>query len=272
MMKGKEQEINEEDKVKILVVGDTGVGKTSIVHLLCQGKVLNNPQWTEGCNLDVMIHNYQDSNIEKEYFVEFWDVGGSLKYMPSRHIFYDNADGIVFVHDLSNKKSLTNLQNWEQEIFQVIGGVSQLLSDESEVIEMRYINGSQTLPIMKIGNKLDLCRTKPTIDHEQGTRVMHINALSPTTFKEIRPQQFMNDFLNKVIHAKFYQQYWHMYRTSAHKSPLHHSSPSSSVRDMPSISSPPITTTDKHITNRSRGPVLTYIDESKIPSNYMTSV
>lgn len=33
----------------------TGVGKSSLVHLLCQNQVLGNPSWTVGCSVDVRV-------------------------------------------------------------------------------------------------------------------------------------------------------------------------------------------------------------------------
>uniref|UniRef100_A0A8C8DL28 RAB, member of RAS oncogene family-like 3 n=1 Tax=Oryzias sinensis TaxID=183150 RepID=A0A8C8DL28_9TELE len=44
------------DRVKVLVLGDSGVGKSSLVHLLCQNQVLGNPSWTVGCSVDVRIN------------------------------------------------------------------------------------------------------------------------------------------------------------------------------------------------------------------------
>uniref|UniRef100_A0A8C9G333 RABL3 n=1 Tax=Pavo cristatus TaxID=9049 RepID=A0A8C9G333_PAVCR len=41
------------DRVKVLVLGDSGVGKSSLVHLLCHNQVLGNPSWTVGCSVDV---------------------------------------------------------------------------------------------------------------------------------------------------------------------------------------------------------------------------
>lgn len=43
------------EKVKILVVGDSGVGKTSLVHLICHQEVLKRPNWTIGCSVDVKV-------------------------------------------------------------------------------------------------------------------------------------------------------------------------------------------------------------------------
>jgi Rab-like protein 3 len=43
------------EKVKIVVVGDSGVGKTSLVHLITHQEVLKKTQWTIGCSVDVKV-------------------------------------------------------------------------------------------------------------------------------------------------------------------------------------------------------------------------
>ncbi len=43
------------EKVKIVVVGDSGVGKTSLVHLIAHQEVLKKPTWTIGCEVDVKV-------------------------------------------------------------------------------------------------------------------------------------------------------------------------------------------------------------------------
>lgn len=71
----------------------------------------------------------------KKYFIEFFDIGGSSRYEVARGVFFDNPDGTlppvlalplsltllspigaIFVHDLSNKKSRTNLGKWVREL------------------------------------------------------------------------------------------------------------------------------------------------------------
>ena len=51
-------------------------------------------------------------------FSELFDVGGSHGHRNSRHVFYNNYQGIILVHDLSNRKSEQNLERWLREIVQ----------------------------------------------------------------------------------------------------------------------------------------------------------
>ncbi|XP_077335730.1 rab-like protein 3 isoform X2 [Lithobates pipiens] len=87
------------DRVKVLVLGDSGVGKSSLVHLLCQNQVLGNPSWTVGCSVDVRLHEYKEGTPEeKTFFIELWDVGGSVGSASSlkkaRAAFYNGINGL----------------------------------------------------------------------------------------------------------------------------------------------------------------------------------
>ncbi|XP_062609920.1 rab-like protein 3 isoform X3 [Saccostrea cucullata] len=105
------------DKVKIVVVGDSGVGKTSLVHLISHQQPTNNPPYTIGCSVEVKLHDYKAGTPgEKTFFIEMWDVGGSTSHRNSRSIFYHSVHGILLVHDLSNRKSHQNLRKWLAEV------------------------------------------------------------------------------------------------------------------------------------------------------------
>ncbi len=62
------------DAVRVLVIGDKGVGKSSLVHLICQGEVWRNASSTVGCSVDVSAHLCDDGR--NATFVEWRDVGG----------------------------------------------------------------------------------------------------------------------------------------------------------------------------------------------------
>ncbi|XP_021349721.1 rab-like protein 3 [Mizuhopecten yessoensis] len=105
------------DKIKIVVVGDSGVGKTSLVHLICHNETTSNPGWTIGCSVEVKLHEYKAGTpSQKTYFTELWDVVGSTSHENSRAIFYNPVHGIILVHDLTNRKSHHNLRKWLQEV------------------------------------------------------------------------------------------------------------------------------------------------------------
>lgn len=95
----------------------TGVGKTSLTHLIANNEALTAPGWTVGCAVEVKLHEYKEGTpSQRTHFVELWDVGGSISHRNTRGVFYQSVHGIVLVHDLTNRRSHENLQSWIGEI------------------------------------------------------------------------------------------------------------------------------------------------------------
>ena len=69
------------------------MGKTSLVHLLCRNDVVINPAYTIGCSVEVRLHDYNKVASSPTYFIEFWDVGGTLGHEKGRSIFYNSVNG-----------------------------------------------------------------------------------------------------------------------------------------------------------------------------------
>ena len=106
------------DKIKVLVLGDSGVGKSSFVHLICHSKPITNTSWTIGCSIDVKHHEYkQGTPQQRTCFIQLWDVGGSRSHSIARNIFYNSIHGIILVYDLTNMKSYLNLRKWLGQVF-----------------------------------------------------------------------------------------------------------------------------------------------------------
>ncbi|XP_011146776.1 rab-like protein 3 isoform X3 [Harpegnathos saltator] len=174
------------DKVKIIVVGDSGVGKTSLTHLICQQQPISNPSWTVGCSVEVKLHEYREGTPnQRRYFIELWDVGGSQNHKNTRSVFYNPTNvGIILVHDLTNRKSQQNLQKWLEEI-----------------------------PILVIGTKLDLIpevksnvhRRSSTIAEECGADEIfldcrQIRSLAAGSSSSVK----LSRFFDKVIERRYY--------------------------------------------------------------------
>lgn len=143
------------DRVRIVVVGDAGVGKTSLVHLICHSEPVLNPYWTIGCSVEVKLHDYKEGTpYEKTYFLELWDVGGWSSHQSSRSVFYNPVHGIILVHDLTNKKSQQNLRRWLSE---VLNRDSKTVTEECDFDAEQFAESS--IPILVVGTKLNQVTT-----------------------------------------------------------------------------------------------------------------
>ncbi|XP_039601891.1 rab-like protein 3 [Polypterus senegalus] len=146
------------DRVKVLVLGDSGVGKSSLVHLLCQNQVLGNPSWTVGCSVDVRAHDYKEGTPEeKTYYIELWDIGGSVGSSSSvkstRAVFYHSVNGIILVHDLTNKKSSQNLTRWSLEVLNKDSSPTRVIVTNGDYDREQFADNQ--IPLLVIGTKVD---------------------------------------------------------------------------------------------------------------------
>lgn len=89
-----------------------------MAHLLASGSVLKAPEWTVGASTHVLFHAYDRQRIT----VEVLDVSGSRRYPHARTAFYQEFDGVVLVHDVTNLSSFRNLRSWLHE---ALGGSPQ---------------------------------------------------------------------------------------------------------------------------------------------------
>ncbi|KAL5703547.1 sphingosine N-acyltransferase subunit lip1 [Ranunculus cassubicifolius] len=148
-------------QVRVLVVGDSGVGKTSLVHLIVKGSSISRPSQTVGCTVSVKHTTYgspgSSSNsikgdAERDFFIELWDVSGHERYKDCRSLFYSQINGVIFVHDLSQRRTKTSLQKWATEVA-TSGSFSAPLGS----------GGPSGLPVpyIVVGNKADVAAKYP---------------------------------------------------------------------------------------------------------------
>jgi len=149
------------NSLKILVVGDPSVGKTSLINILCQNEVKKNTSWTIGCHLDIKLFNYEKTN--RNYYLEFIETNNRCKHPKSREMFYKDIKGIILVHDLSNNKSYKNLWKWLQEVIQSDTFKSsesyndlKAANDTDLKIEVENPDIKLSVPLLVVGNKADL--------------------------------------------------------------------------------------------------------------------
>ena len=124
---------------KIILVGDSGVGKTSILK-----KFINN-EFNEDIKCTINIDFFSKSiKIDKNLYtkLEIYDTAGQEKYRSLIKKYYQGTDGIILVFDLTNENSFNKLKSWINEV-----------SDNTEKAQ-----------IILVGNKADLIERK--IDEE----------------------------------------------------------------------------------------------------------
>ena len=94
--------------LKILIIGDSNVGKTSILLQYTSNFFQETHIATIGVEFklkEIMLDNI-------EYKLNIWDTAGQERFKAITKSFFKAADGIVFVYDVTNKPSFENIKNW----------------------------------------------------------------------------------------------------------------------------------------------------------------
>ncbi|VWU48603.1 ras-related protein Rab-5B, putative [Hepatocystis sp. ex Piliocolobus tephrosceles] len=100
-------------KVKIVLLGDSGVGKSSIALFLCHGRFSDKHQVTIGAAF--LHHTIQLKNGESMK-LHIWDTGGQEKFRSLAPLYYRDAYGAIVVYDSNNVETFNSLKYWINEI------------------------------------------------------------------------------------------------------------------------------------------------------------
>ena len=104
-----------EIKCKVVLIGKTGVGKTSIISRYTSNVFKENVMATPGANF-ITKKVYMEEEKENIKF-EIWDTAGQERYRSLAKVFYKNASACILVYDITNKLSFEDIKNhWAPEL------------------------------------------------------------------------------------------------------------------------------------------------------------
>ena len=136
------QNLEDNEAIKVILVGNSGVGKTAIIN-----RFYNN-SFSEIMNSTIVM-NFIEKDVKiKGKFVKLsiWDTAGQEQYKSCNKLFIKNSKIVIFVYDITDKKTFNDLEFWYNFILKELG---------------------ETPSIALVGNKLDLVN-KEEVDEKQG--------------------------------------------------------------------------------------------------------
>lgn len=123
---------------KLVLLGDSSVGKSSIVHRFVKDTFDELRESTIGAAFLSQSIRIKDPNGAGEVMIKFeiWDTAGQERYKSLAPMYYRNANAALVVYDVTEADSLVKAQSWVNELKQKVG-------DDNLVIHL-------------VGNKVDL--------------------------------------------------------------------------------------------------------------------
>lgn len=153
------------DTIKIILVGDSGTGKTNLITVSAGFPFNSNTLTTTSCSYLQKIIKKNN----KEYKLNLWDTIGQERYRSLTKIFLKGSKIVILVYDISSKRSFESLLFWKKIIDDVVG---------------------ETPLYAVVGNKIDLYDKEEVKEEEGEAYANGIGAKFLLTSAKCDPQSF----------------------------------------------------------------------------------
>ncbi|XP_065920405.1 ras-related protein Rab-13-like [Dysidea avara] len=151
---------------KVLLCGDSGVGKTSMLYRQVSDKM--NDAYTATIGVDFKLTTLEMKGHKIK--LQIWDTAGQERFKALTAQYYRRAQGILLVYDITNEQSFENTTNW---------------------LRMIQENSTSDLKLMLIGNKIDNEQKRKVTTHQgqqlakdYGLNFIETSALSSENISE----------------------------------------------------------------------------------------
>ena len=169
--------------IKLLLLGDSRVGKTSLL-LNYVDKMF--PE----AHISTLGVEYKEKTINKNNFnirLQIWDTAGEERFRSITKNIFRNANGILFVYDVTNKESFVNIKNWIKDTENIDKEIKGLIiGNKIDLEEERKISLED---LEEIGQKYN----KPFIETSAKTGV-NVNECFETLIDEL----FKNKSIDEI--------------------------------------------------------------------------
>lgn len=129
--------------VKLLLIGDSGVGKSSLLIKFTDDKFSGHITQTIGMDFKVKMLELAGRRVK----LQIWDTAGQERFHTITQQYYRNAMGIILVYDVTSEESFANMRRWAAQI---------------------AAHGAEGADRILVGNKADVDSSKRAIDTSRG--------------------------------------------------------------------------------------------------------
>ncbi|XP_064416718.1 ras-related protein Rab-13 [Latimeria chalumnae] len=135
---------------KLLLIGDSGVGKTCLIIRFAEDNF--NSTYISTIGIDFKIKTVEIDG--KKIKLQVWDTAGQERFKTITTAYYRGAMGIILVYDITDEKSFENIQNWMKSIKEnASAGVERmLLGNKCDMDSKRKVQKDQAEKLAKEHN------------------------------------------------------------------------------------------------------------------------
>ena len=178
---GSQEDDNYDEKIKIMIIGETKIGKTSLISRYCKNEFFG------GAYLSTIGIDFQTKNLtfnNKKIRVQIWDTAGQERYRNIAKNYFQSSDGFIIVYDISNIDSFEKLDYW---------------------IEQIKTNSQENTKMILFGNKIDLedQRQVSKSEGEEYAKKININFFEVSAKEGININEAFEYFIKEVLSNYF---------------------------------------------------------------------
>ena len=166
--------------LKILLLGDSGVGKSSILFRFAEDKFYEQQAATIGVDFKVKFMEVLDMKFK----VAIWDTAGQERFRTLTSSYYKDAQGVCLIFDITRRETFDNLGRW--------------------MSELRVNSNNEDIILILVGNKIDLAERREVSKEEAerfatSNNMIYIETSAKTAFCI---ENAIIELLKLIIHNK----------------------------------------------------------------------
>eukprot|EP00823_Brevimastigomonas_motovehiculus_P000465 TRINITY_DN10580_c0_g1_i1.p1 TRINITY_DN10580_c0_g1~~TRINITY_DN10580_c0_g1_i1.p1 ORF type:complete len:218 (+),score=25.62 TRINITY_DN10580_c0_g1_i1:36-689(+) len=163
--------------LKLLLIGNSGVGKTSLLLQFTDDNFSNSVRSTVGVDLKKKMIKMRDKTIK----ACIWDTAGQERFRTMTSAYYRGAHGIIIVYDVTDRESFENVRDWIKEI--------DLYSTNEDAVKLM------------VGNKIDKNSERKVSKEEalafsRSHSMMYLESSAKT---KVGVQQAFEELIQKIL-------------------------------------------------------------------------
>ena len=169
-----EPDNDDEESIKVVLLGESGVGKTSIISQFTKGVFNQDCMSTNGATFSTKKKEFKE--LKKILSFEIWDTAGQEKYRALAKMFFKDAAVALLVYDISSKKTFIEIRDYWLDIVKE--------------------NCSEKLIIYLVGNKYDLIEKEDISEEEVREYAKSVNV--PLWFTSAKDSTGIEDLFDEI--------------------------------------------------------------------------
>jgi small GTP-binding protein len=122
--------------LKVCVIGDGAVGKTSLIIRYTEGHFRESYLMTVGTSFAVKALDLDGIQVK----LQLWDLAGQPHFSSVRPVFYRGSVGGILVFDVTRRETFNNIHTWFNEFTQVTGVLPfALVANKTDLVDQRQV-------------------------------------------------------------------------------------------------------------------------------------